>query len=240
MAGQKYAADYGSLLSEIKSRVREAQYAALRAVNKELVGLYWDIGRLIVDRQRSEGWGRSVVKRLAADLQAEFPGVAGFSAANLWRMKLFYETYAGDSKLAPMVREIAWSHNILVFERCGDRQEREFYIRMTRKWGWSKSALAANIEAGTYGKYLRNQTNFDAALSERDRGRAKLAVKDEYVFDFLELGEEHSEKQLETALIAKVNRFLIEMGGAFAFLGSQFRLEVEGLDEPPPAAGGGP
>lgn len=230
MAGQKHIADYGSLLSEIKSRVREAQYAALRAVNKELVGLYWDIGRLIVARQKSEGWGRSVVKRLAADLQAEFPGIKGFSKDNIWRMRKFYLEYTANEKLAPLVQEIAWAHNLLILEGCQGMERREFYIRMTRKWGWTKSVLALNIEAGTYEKYLRNQTNFDAAISERDRGRAKLAVKDEYVFDFLELGEEHSEKQLETALIAKVNRFLIEMGGAFAFLGSQFRLEVEGQE----------
>lgn len=230
MACQKHVTNYGSLLSEIKSRVREAQYAALRAVNKELVGLYWDIGRMIVSKQESEEWGRSVVERLAADLQTEFPGIKGFSSRNIWNMRNFHLTYSKAQKLQPLVAEIGWSHNIMILDRCSDIREREFYIRMTRKWGWTKAVLALNIEAGAYEKYLRNQTNFDATLSERERGRAKLAVKDEYVFDFLELGEEHSEKQLETALIAKVNRFLIEMGGAFAFLGSQFRLEVEGQE----------
>ncbi len=106
--------DYGRLLGEIKERIRSAQYEALRKVNRELISLYWDIGRLIVERQRDAGWGKSVVETLASDLQAEFPGIGGFSAANLWRMRHFYDTYAGNEKLAPMVREIGWSHNLII------------------------------------------------------------------------------------------------------------------------------
>jgi predicted nuclease of restriction endonuclease-like (RecB) superfamily len=219
---------YSRLLSEVKERVRSAQYAALKAVNKELVGLYWDIGRMVGERQQAEGWGKSVVKRLASDLQAEFPGVSGFSPSNLWRMKLFHETYAGIPKLAPLVREIAWSHNINIMERCKDPLEREFYIRMTRKFGWSKNVLIHQIENQSYEKSLTGQTNFDQALTPELRAQAKLAVKDDYTFDFLELGEEHSERELEHALIARIEDFLRAMGGLFAFVGSQFRLEVDG------------
>lgn len=117
--------DYPALLAEVKARIQSAQYAALRAVNKELVSLYWDIGRLIVERQQSEGWGKAVVERLAADLQAAFPGTGGFSASNLWRMKSFFETYSEAEKLAPLVREIGWSHNLLILSRCKDAQERQ-------------------------------------------------------------------------------------------------------------------
>ena len=131
------AQDYPALLAEVKARIQSAQYAALRAVNKELVSLYWDIGRLIVERQQHEGWGKAVVARLAADLQAAFPGTGGFSASNLWRMKSFFETYSSTEKLAPLVREIGWSHNLLILSRCKDAQEREFYLRMTHKFGWS-------------------------------------------------------------------------------------------------------
>jgi predicted nuclease of restriction endonuclease-like (RecB) superfamily len=219
---------YSRLLSEVKERVRSAQYAALKAVNKELVGLYWDIGRMVGERQQAEGWGKSVVKRLASDLQAEFPGVSGFSPSNLWRMKLFHETYAGIPKLAPLVREIAWSHNINIMERCKDPLEREFYIRMARKFGWSKNVLIHQIENQSYEKSLTGQTNFDQALTPELRAQAKLAVKDDYTFDFLELGEEHSERELEHALIARIEDFLRAMGGLFAFVGSQFRLEVDG------------
>ena len=220
--------DYPRLLSEIKERIRSAQYEALKAVNKELVGLYWDIGRMIVERQDVEGWGKAVVEQLAADLRTEFPGVGGFSASNLWRMKAFFEAYAGLEKLAPLVREIGWSHNLAILERCKDPLEREFYLRMTRKFGWSKNVLIHQIDNQSYEKSLLNQTNFDRALTPELRAQAKLAVKDEYTFDFLELGEEHSERELERALIARIEDFLRAMGGMFAFMGSQYRLEIDG------------
>jgi predicted nuclease of restriction endonuclease-like (RecB) superfamily len=222
--------DYPRLLTEIKERIRSAQYEALKTVNKELVGLYWDIGRMIVDRQDVEGWGKAVVEQLAADLRTEFPGVGGFSASNLWRMKAFFEAYTGLEKLAPLVREIGWSHNLAILERCKDPLEREFYLRMTRKFGWSKNVLIHQIDNQSYEKSLLGQTNFDQALTPELRAQAKLAVKDEYTFDFLELGEEHSERELERALIARIEDFLRAMGGMFAFMGSQYRLEVDGKE----------
>ena len=219
---------YSALLADMKARIQSAQYEALRAVNKELVGLYWDIGQLLVERQEIQGWGKSVVERLAADLQAGYPGTSGFSASNLWRMKGFFETYRDRPKLAPLVREIAWSHNLVILERCKIPLEREFYLRATRKFGWSKSVLVHQIDNQSYEKSLLGQTNFDRTLTPALRVQAKLAVKDEYAFDFLELGEEHSERELERALIARIEDFLRAMGGVFTFLGSQYRLEVEG------------
>ncbi len=221
---------YRALLGEVKERIRSAQYEALKAVNKELVGLYWDIGRMIVERQDVEGWGKAVVEQLAADLRTEFPGVGGFSASNLWRMKAFFEAYTGLEKLAPLVREIGWSHNLAILERCKDPLEREFYLRMTRKFGWSKNVLIHQIDNQSYEKSLLGQTNFDQALTPELRAQAKLAVKDEYTFDCLELGEEHSERELERALIARIEDFLRAMGGMFAFMGSQYRLEVDGKE----------
>jgi predicted nuclease of restriction endonuclease-like (RecB) superfamily len=219
---------YHALLIEIKERIRSAQYAALRAVNLELLSLYWDIGRLIDQRQQGETWGRAVVENLAQDLRAEFPGVSGFSAANLWRIKQFYEAYAKDEKLAPLVREISWTKNLVILERCKGSAEREFYLERTKQFGWTKNVLIHQIENRTYEKTLLNQTNFDAALPEHIRNQAKLAVKDEYTFDFLELADEHSERQLEQAILAKVEPFLLEMGGMFTFIGSQFRVEIGG------------
>lgn len=219
---------YPRLLAEIKERVRSAQYQALKSVNKELVGLYWDIGRMIVERQAGETWGKAVVQKLADDLQNEFRGAGGFSASNLWRMKAFYEAYAEQEKLALLVREIGWSHNLVILQRCKDALEREFYIRMTRKFGWSKNVLIHQIGNQSYEKSLLGQTSFDKALTPELRAQAKLAVKDEYTFDFLELAEEHSERELEQALIGKIEAFLRAMGGLFAFMGSQYRLEVGG------------
>jgi len=227
LAKQEY---YPRLLREIKERIRSAQYAALKTVNRELVGLYWDIGRMIVERQDVEGWGKAVVKQLAADLRTEFPGVGGFSASNIWRMRAFFEAYSKMEKLAPLVREIAWSHNLTILERCKDALEREFYLRMTRKFGWSKNVLMHQIDNQSYEKSLLGQTNFDQALPPELRAQAKLAVKDEYTFDFLELGEEHSERTLEQALIVRIEDFLRAMGGMFAFMGSQYRLEVDDED----------
>ncbi len=224
--GDLLPSEYADLLGTIRQRVRDAQYAALRAVNQELISLYWDIGRMIVERQQGESWGRSVVVQLSKDLQAEFPGLSGFSTPNLWKMKQFYEEYANDEKLSPLVREIGWTHNCIILMQCKDPLEREFYIRMTRKFGWSKNVLIHQIEMKTYEKTLGNQTNFDRTLPEEVRNRAKLAVKDEYTFDFLDLGDEFTERQLEAGLIARVEAFLREMGGVFTFVGSQYRLTV--------------
>ncbi|MBG1269361.1 PDDEXK nuclease domain-containing protein [Nostoc sp. WHI] len=212
---------------EIKHRIRSAQYEALKAVNREMINLYWDIGQIIVTQQQGATWGKSVVEQLAKDLQAEFPGISGFSAANLWRMRLFYESYVNNEKLAPMVREIGWTHNLVIVEKCKDDLEREFYIRMTRKFGWTKNVLIHQIENQTYEKTLLNQTNFDKTVPAEIRNQLKLAVKDEYTFDFLELADEHSERQLEQAILTRVEPFLQEMGGIFAFIGSQYRLEID-------------
>jgi len=159
---------YGRLLGEIKERIRSAQYEALRKVNRELISLYWDIGRLLVERQRDAGWGKSVVETLAGDLQSEFPGIGGFSAANLWRMRLFYDTYVGNEKLAPLVREIGWTHNLLIMEKCKDDLEREFYLTyregeklppMVAEIGWMHNLLTHQIENKTIVEYtLREST----------------------------------------------------------------------------------
>lgn len=122
--------DYAVLLSDIKQRIRSAQYEALKAVNKEMISLYWDIGQMIVERQKGKTWGKSVVEQLAKDLQIEFPGIQGFSSRNIWRMRSFYLIYEVNPKLPPLVAEIGWTHNYIILEKCKDNLEREFYIRM--------------------------------------------------------------------------------------------------------------
>ncbi|MBU1053096.1 MAG: DUF1016 family protein [Proteobacteria bacterium] len=220
--------NYSKTLDEIKTRVRTAQYEALKVVNRELITLYWDIGRIIIHRQQEISWGKSVVERLAFDLQKEFPGMNGFSRRNIFYMREFYLAYRDLPKVQPLVAQIGWSHNLVIFQRCKDPLEREYYIRMVSKFGWTKSVLALRIQDQTYEKTLLGQTNFDKNLPEPIRNQAKLAVRDEYTFDFMELGEEHSERELERAIIARVEHFLREMGGMFAFMGSQYRLEIDG------------
>ncbi|MBM3133345.1 MAG: DUF1016 domain-containing protein, partial [Chloroflexi bacterium] len=218
--------EYAELFQSVKNRIRAAQYQALKAVNSELIDLCWDIGALIIQRQKGDTWGKSVVEKLAQDLQNEFPGIKGFSPSGLWRMKMFYQTYSENPKLAPLVREIGWTHNIIIMEKCKDDAEREFYLRMTAQAGWSKNALIEEIESQTYKKTLLTQSNFAGVLPEPIQNQAKLAVKHEYIFNFLELSEEHTESELERALTARLERFLREMGGLFTFVGSQYRLEV--------------
>jgi len=220
--------DYSQALDEIKNRIRAAQYDALKVVNRELIALNWDIGRIITARQQEKSWGKSVVERLASDLRQEFPGITGFSTRNIWYMRSFYLSYHANEKLQPLVAEIGWAHNLIILDKCKVDLEREFYIKMTRKYGWTKNVLALRIQDQTYEKTLLGQTNFEQTLPETIKHQAKLAVRDEYTFDFLELGEEHGERELERAIISKIEQFLREMGGMFAFMGSQYRLEIEG------------
>lgn len=220
--------EYPRLLSDIKERIRSAQYEALKAVNKELVGLYWDIGRMIVERQADADHGAAIAEQLSKDLRSEFLGITGFSRRNVFYMREFYLLYHDDERVQPLVAQIGWSHNLVILQRCKDALEREFYLRMTRKFGWSKNVLIHQIDNQSYEKSLLGQTNFDQVLTPELRAQAKLAVKDEYTFDFLELGHEHSERELERALIARIEDFLRAMGGMFAFMGSQYRLEVDG------------
>jgi len=213
---------YPEFLAQLKASIRQRQYQALRAVNRELVALYWEIGQAIQQKQEEQGWGKAVVETLAHDLQAEFPGRNGFSAQNLWLMRQFYREYNELPKLQPLVREISWAKNLVILARVKDPLEREFYLRATARFGWTKAVLQHQIDNQSYQKYLLNQTNFDQALPDEIKAQATLAVKDHYTFDFLELAEEHSERQLEQALVANLRQFLTEIGGAFAFIGSQY------------------
>lgn len=226
----KLEKQYKEFLDEIKEKVYKAQYQALKAVNKELINLYWEIGKSILEKQQSYKWGKSVVENLSKDLQDEFPGVKGFSSDNLWRMRKFAMHYSNNEKLAPLVQEIGWSHNIIVMEKCKEDLEREFYIKMTRKYGWTKNVLIHQIEAKAYERFLINQTSFDKTLAKKYKHQAKLAVKDSYSFDFLEMSEVYSEREIELGLIKNIRKFLLEMGGDFAFMGNQYRVQVGNED----------
>ena len=222
--------EYAAFLQEIKQRVYRAQYDALKVVNKELISLYWDIGSSIIERQKRHGWGKSVVERLAADLQKEFPGIRGFSSQNLWYMRQFYVEYQASPILQPLVGEISWAKHLVIMSRCKKEDERAFYISMTKKFGWTKDVLIHQVENQSYEKTLLNQTSFNSTVPARVRGQARLAVKDEYTFDFLELSDEHLESELERALLVNVRRFLLEMGGHFCFVTNQHRIEVDGRE----------
>lgn len=221
---------YEPFVDDVKHMIHEKQYQLLKMMNVETINLYWEIGEEIYKQQEEKGWGKSIVQVLSKELQKEFPGAKGYSAANLWRMRNFYLNYRDSEKLAPLVREISWSNNVVIMEKCKDDLQREFYIQMAKRYGWTKRILTNFIEAQTYEKYLLNQTNFDITLPQERRIQAKLAVKDEYSFDFAELSPEYSEHELEMQLVNNIRAFLIEMGGDFSFIGNQYHLIVGAKD----------
>ena len=153
-----------SFIAEIKDKVRLAQYEAMKAVNTQLINLYWDMGKSIHEKQ-NESWGKSIVSTLSKELQSEFPGANGLSVGNLWLMAQFYKEYSQDSNLEPLVREISWSKHIVIMKKSKDSQERQFYTISTKRFGWTKNVLIHQIENKSYEKYLLNQTNFDTVLS---------------------------------------------------------------------------
>ena len=214
-----------SFIADIKQKVRQAQYDALKVVNTQLINLYWEIGKSISEKQ-SENWGKAVVPMLSKELQKEFPGIGGFSEGNLWLMAQFFNEYHIVEFLVPLVREISWSKHTSILKKCKNNQERQFYILSTKKFGWSKNVLIHQIENKTFEKYIHNQTNFENTLSENIKNQAYLAVKDEYTFDFLNLADEHSESELEQALIQNIRSFLIELGHQFTFVGNQYKVCV--------------
>lgn len=212
-------------ITDIKNKIRKAQYEALKAVNLHLISLYWEIGKDIFSKQ-ADGWGKSIVPTLSTELKKEFPNLSGFSTTNLWYMVQFYTEYHGDINLQPMVGEISWTKHLIILSKCKNNQERQFYILATKKFGWTKDILTHQVENKTYEKYLLNQTSFDSTMPEHIQNQAYLAVKDHYSFDFLEMADLHSEFELEQALIKNIKAFLLEIGSDFTFVGSQYKVYV--------------
>jgi len=222
--------NYGLFIKEVKDLIYRRQYEAMKYVNTELMQLYWEIGEEINRQQQEQKWGKSVVEILANELQKEFPGVQGFSARNLWLMRTFFLEYSQEQTLQPLVAEISWSKHVVIMQKCKDTLEREFYIKMTNRFGWTKNLLINNIENKAFEKHLTGQTNFDKAIPEKHRLQAKLAIKDDYNFDFIEMGIEHNEAELEAGIVKNIRAFLMELGGDFSFLGNQYHLKIAGSD----------
>ena len=222
--------EYLNFKNEITARIRSAQYEALKAVNKEMIALYWEVGKRITEQQTALGWGKSVVENLSRDIQKEFPGIKGFGVSNMWDMARFYAEYQSNEILQPLVGEISWSKHIVILTKCKETQQRQFYILATKKYGWTKDVLINKIEAKTYENYLLGQSNFDTTLPEKIKNQAVLALKDEYTFDLVGLSEEHSEYELEQAIIKNIRAFLMEFGPDFSFVGNQYRIEVDGRE----------
>lgn len=183
-----------------------------------------------MQRQERFGWGKSVVESLSKELQSEIEGLSGFSSRNLWNMRNFYLAYKDNEILQTLSAEISWSHNVLIFQKCKDDLQKEFYIKSTLKHAWSYRVLDNYIDNQTYEKYLLSQNNFESTLPQNLSTKANLILKDEYTFDFLSLNDEHSERELELALIKQVREFFTQMDSEYSFMGNQYKLEADGQE----------
>lgn len=223
--------DYDAFLNDIKARIQSAQVRAALAISRELILLYWRIGRDVVEKQTRNGWGDKVLDRLAHDLKTALPGVEGFSTRNLYRMRAFFQAYPDEAEFVTQaVSQIPWGHNIAIFQKIKDQQARLWYSQQALQNGWSRAVLEHQIETNLYGRQGKTLTNFDRALPPPQSDLAQQILKDPYNFDFLTLASDASERHLERGLLEHLRAFLLEMGAGFAFVGSQYPLEVSGKD----------
>ncbi len=254
---------YSDLLTEIKDRIRQAQTRAAFSANMEMILMYWDIGRIIQQRQQMEGWGAGIIPRLARDIRNELPEVKGFSERNIGYMIRFFREY-GDPpflqqavaklpgstakaedllqpvansgisgnkpNLQQLVAKISWGHNILLMEKVKDLPTRLWYMHQTIEHGWSRNTLTAMIKGNAHDRQGQAVSNFSTRLPAPQSDLAQQMLKDPYVFDFLTLVEPFHERELETGLIRHLEKFLLELGSGFAFVGRQYHLEVSDKD----------
>lgn len=221
---------YASLLAELKERIRTARLKAAFAVNQELMLLYWSIGRDILDRQIAAGWGARVVDRLAADLRRDFPEMTGLSPRNLKYMRAFAEAFPDRRIVQQVVARLPWGHAVKLIETVKDTGERLWYARQAVEHGWSRNVLVHQIESGLYARQGKALTNFARTLPAPQSDLAQELIKDPYSFDFLTLGLDISERELELGLLEHLRALILELGKGFAFVGSQYHLEIGGQD----------
>ena len=221
-------AGYADWLVDLKTRIHNAQQRAALAVNRELVLLYWQMGQDILQRQGREGWGAKVIDRLATDLSAAFPGMKGYSARNLKYMKFFAQECPDFLFGQQSAAQLPWFHIVTLITKLADPVLRDWYARAALQQSWPRDTLLIQIKNQLHLRQGAAVTNFDKRLIAPQAGLASQILKDPYHFDFLGLGDEAHERDIESALIRHVTRFLLELGAGFAFVGRQFRLEVAG------------
>lgn len=247
---------YSALLTDIKQRIQQGQTRAVLSANAEMLMMYWDIGHMIHLRQQEEGWGAGVIPQLAKDLRNDLPEVKGFSERNLRRMNQFYREYPGLSAIWPrpvaklgsgdeaeakeevtaieqpaqewlrMVFQVSWAHNILLIQKLKDLDRRRWYLQQTIEQGWSRDVLGLQIKSNAHERQGSAVSNFEALLPSRQSDLAQQMFKDPYIFDFLTLEEPFRERELEAGLVAHLEKFLLELGAGFAFVGRQYHVEV--------------
>ena len=217
---------YGAVLGEIKQRIRSERLRTVLAANSAMVLLYWDIGRMILDRQQKEGWGAKVIDRLSADLRESFPDMTGLSPRNLKYMRAFATAWPDAAIVQEVLAQIPWYHHLALLERCDTPPERLWYARQSALYGWSHNILKLQIEANAHERQGKAVNNFALTLPPADSDMAAQVFKDPYLFDFLGTADPRREREVEQALVDHIQRFLLELGAGFAFVGRQVHLEI--------------
>lgn len=211
--------------SEIILIIKNSRNKAIKAVNKELINLYWNIGEYIYNRIEASDWGQGVVKELANYIKTHEPELKGFSDKNLWRMKQFYEVYKDLPKLSPLLREISWSHNLAIFSRCKSLDEKEFYLRKSIENSYSFRELDRQISSSFFERSTYTNMKLSTVLREIYPNAGQV-FKDEYIFEFLNIKEPYSENNLQKKLIAQMKNLILELGRDFLFISEEFKIEV--------------
>ena len=215
--------------SDIIQIIKNSRKNAIKAVNSELINLYWNIGEYISVQVEQSQWGKSVVKELANFIQSTEPDLKGFSDKNLWRMKQFYETYKDFPKLSSLLREISWTHNLAIFSRCKTMEEREFYIKTTKQENYSARELDRQISSSLFERTMIGNSKRSTVLREASKDTSHT-FKDSYVFDFLNLPDSHNESDLQKGLINQMKNFILELGRDFLFIGEEYKVQVGNSD----------
>ena len=215
--------------TDIIQLIKQSRTNALKAVNSELINLYWNIGEYISKKIEQSEWGDSVVTELAIFIQTHEPEIKGFSDKNIWRMKQFYETYKDFSKLSPLVREISWTNNLLIFSRCKSLEEIEFYLKLVKQENYSKRELDRQISASLFERTRIGNTKLSPLVRASNKDIANT-FKDSYVFEFLNLPEPHNESELQRGLVNQMKKFVLEIGKDFLFVGEEYKLQVGNSD----------
>lgn len=212
---------------EIVAIIEQARQKAFRAVNRELIEMYWQVGKFVSEKVKSNAWGKSIVQEFANYVQSKYVGIKGFSAQNIWRMKQFYETYAGNEKLSPLVRELPWTNNILIMVSAKTDEAREFYINLSIKNGYSKRELERQLDSMLFERTMISKQVNQLQLSKHEE---LASLRDSYVLEFLDIPDSHSELDLQKAISSNLKDFILEFGKDLSFMGQEYRLQVGNTD----------
>lgn len=222
--------DYSVFLNDLKTRIQSSRYKAALSVNKELIFLYHQIGLSILKAQEHQGWGSKVIDQLSKDLKASFPDMKGFSTRNLKYMRKFAEEYPDAQIVQEVLAQLTWYHNLTLLDKISNHQDRMFYIKHAIQYGWSRNIMVVQIEKQLHKRQGNAVTNFKDKLASPQSDLAHYTLKDPYVFDFLTIGDDAHERDVEKALVFHVEKFLLELGSGFAFVGRQYHLDVGDQD----------